>query len=155
MPIRNGICQFWDHCPVQPLKKIHNEQLGQHREWFFFWISFPESALSDYPFTWILFPGYYFIRVVRTFLEIWMYRSNSTLVRPLRMMKDVPYDSKFDHFFLILELTTFYLINLNLTACTTRAVNVRSIQMEYNASLGKNLRIFQLKNLGISSFFQR
>ena len=63
------------------------------------------------------------------------------------MMKDVPYESKFDHFFLILELTTFELINLNLTACTTRAVNVRSIQMEYNASLGKNLRIFQFKNL--------
>ena len=66
-----------------------------------------------------------------------MCRSNSNLVRPVRMMKDVPYESKFDHFFLILELTTFELINLNLTACTTRAVNVRSIQMEYNASLGK------------------
>ena len=72
-----------------------------------------------------------------TFLEISLHRSPSTLVRPLRMMKDVPYESKFDHFFLILELTTFELINLNLTACTTRAVNVRSIQMEYNASLGK------------------
>ena len=128
--------------PSATSEKIHNEQLGQHREWIFFWISFPESALSDCPSTWILFPGYYFIRVVRTFLEIWMCRSNSTLVRPLRMMKDVPYDSKFDHFFLILELTTFELINLNLTACTTRAVNVRSIQMEYNGSLGKTWEYF-------------